>query len=386
MIEEEQLRDLLDSAADSYPVPPDGIERILAATRADEAAGDRGAAHAVAGDLAERRRRRSRWRVVAASSGAVACVVALVLAAVLVGHGPGRNTSAASSSGVSRDAKAAAGAQTQPAAPAPVPQSASSSASSDGLFNSNCANCHQAAGQGGALSTRESAATSGGASPRIVETGTASLQVRQGQVPAALEQLRSTATQLGGLVAASSSESGSSPTGSVKLRVPVARFADLMARLPRIGTVVSSDSSSKDVTGQYVDLQARLTALTATRNTYLTMLGKATTIGDTLAVQQRLDDIQQQIEQIQGQQKVLADESSLATLDVNVSEKGAPVTVPPSHDSGFTGAVHRAWDRFTGGLEAVVAASGTFALVLIALAIAGVAGRILYRSVRRRLV
>src|SRR6185437_10987549 len=131
----------------------------------------------------------------------------------------------------------------------------------------------------------------------------------------------------------------------------------------------------------------RLKALTTTRDTYLTMLTKATTIGDSLSIQQRIDGIQQQIEQLQGEQNVLADQSNLATLNVNVSETGAAVTVPSDHHrNGFSGAVHRAWDRFTGGLEAVVAASGTLALVLIGCAIAYAGGRVLYRSVRRRMV
>jgi hypothetical protein len=173
----------------------------------------------------------------------------------------------------------------------------------------------------------------------------------------------------------------------VTLRVPQAKFAQLMSQLPSVGTVVSSSSNSKDVTGQYVDLSARLKALTATRETYLTMLSKATTIGDTLSVQQRIDAIQQQIEQLQGDQMLLANQSDLATLDVNVSEKGAAVTVPPVHNqSGFSNAVHRAWHRFTSGLESVVAASGTLALVLIGCALAYLGGRVLYRSVRRRMV
>ena len=46
------------------------------------------------------------------------------------------------------------------------------------------------------------------------------------------------------------------------------------------------------MTGQYVDLQARLTALEDSRQQYLTILAKATSIGDILSVQEQLDSIQ----------------------------------------------------------------------------------------------
>ena len=70
------------------------------------------------------------------------------------------------------------------------------------------------------------------------------------------------------------------------------------------------------MTGQYVDLQARLAALEASRQQYLTILAKATSIGDILAVQEQLDSIQSQIEQLQGQLQVLTSETSYSTLNV----------------------------------------------------------------------
>jgi hypothetical protein len=321
------------------------------------------------------RRRHRRWTI-AWSGVAASVVVVLIVAAVLTGGGGGGSSSNSSSAGSSVSQGASSGSSAAASAPdlargaiaAPAPPNPSST-------------------QGSAADANEAAPAQPTVQPRIIETGEASLQVRQGQVPAALTKLQSLATSLGGLVAGSNSQSGTAPTGSVTLRVPQPKFAQLMSQLPTVGAVVSSSSSTKDVTSQYVDLSARLKALTATRDTYLTMLTRATTIGDTLAVQQRIDAIQQQIEELQGEQNVLASQSDLATLDVNVSEKGAPVTVPTQHHSnGFTAAVHRAWNRFTGGLESVIAASGTLALVLLGCALAYVGGRALYRSIRRRMV
>jgi hypothetical protein len=363
MISEERLQELLEAAADSYPVPPDGGEHILAL-----AVGSGESPRPALDPYQMQLRRRRRWTI--AWSGVAASVVAvLIAAAVLSGGIGGRGDSRDASSASSAISSGAASEATKGAVAAPVPPQSRQGAAPN------------SAGTSQAVPPQPSV------QPRIIETGEATLQVRPGQVPAALAKLQSLATSLGGLVADSNTENGPTPSGSVTLRVPQPKFGQLMSRLPSVGSVVSSSSNTKDVTGQYVDLDARLKALTATRDTYLNMLTKAATIGDTLAVEEKIDGVQQQIEQLQGEQKVLASQSDLATLNVNVSEKGAAVTAPSEHDrSGFTGAVHRAWDRFTGGLESVVAASGTLALVLIGCALAYAGGRVLYRSVRRRMV
>ena len=84
-------------------------------------------------------------------------------------------------------------------------------------------------------------------------------------------------------------------------------------------------ASKCGLTPQYTDLQARIHALQATRNTYLTLLARASSINETLSVQQRLDDVQSQLEQLQGQVKVLDSQTDYASLEVNVR----PVVGPP---------------------------------------------------------
>ena len=71
------------------------------------------------------------------------------------------------------------------------------------------------------------------------------------------------------------------------------------------GKTTKLTTKATDVTGQYVDLQSRIAALEASRQQYLTIMAKATTVGDVLAVQAQLDTIQSQIEQLQGQLQVL---------------------------------------------------------------------------------
>ena len=224
---------------------------------------------------------------------------------------------------------------------------------------------------------------------RIVKTGSIDLEVSKGGFATVTDRLSSLATGAGGFVSASSTvESADVPTGSVTLRVPAAAFDDVLAQVRSLGRVLQVTSKGEDVTAQYVDLDARISALTATRHQYETLLTKATSIADTLNVQQRISDLQTQIEQLQGQQRVLQDHSSLATLDVHLSPPGAgkvklTAAKPPT---GMAKAWHRAKSGFGAGIEAVVAASGTVAFLLLLGAVLLVIVRLAWPLFRRRLI
>ena len=70
--------------------------------------------------------------------------------------------------------------------------------------------------------------------------------------------------------------------------------------------VLSASSEGKDVTAEYADTQAQIQSLKAARARYLAILAKADTISETLSVQQRVDEVQGQIDRLEGQRRVLA--------------------------------------------------------------------------------
>jgi hypothetical protein len=225
---------------------------------------------------------------------------------------------------------------------------------------------------------------------RVEKTGELDLQVPKGQVSATLSKLSDIATFVRGYVSESSTqESGSAPSGEVTLRVPVNRFEQAVhdARTITGTKVLSLQTSGVDVTSKYVDLQARIKALKATRSTFLTILSKATTIGEILSVQQRVDDVQTQIEQLQGQLRVLASTTSMSTLTVTVDQKLAAIAPRKQHhDNGFVKAVKLSVSRFVRGIEAIVGIIGPIVLVLLIVVLGWLAARFGYRATRRHLV
>ncbi|WP_018634871.1 DUF4349 domain-containing protein [Parafrankia elaeagni] len=229
-----------------------------------------------------------------------------------------------------------------------------------------------------------------GAEPRIVRNGTTTLLVPVGQVDRTVQGLSATVTGLDGYVESSEVSGTSSTTdddyqyATVALRVPTASFERLRSGLGELGEISSATTSSRDVTGEYVDLEARKRALEASRAAYLGLLAKATTVGETLSVQQAIDGVQIQIEQIEGQRMVLADASDLATLSVRITEADAGSSPAPDDDesSGLGDAASRSWDRFVRGIEVIIALIGPLVLVGLLAGVAYAAVR-LTRRLRR---
>jgi hypothetical protein len=226
---------------------------------------------------------------------------------------------------------------------------------------------------------------------RVVKTGVLDLQVPTGQVSATLDDVADIAIALRGYVESSRTSEGTiSPSGRVTMRVPVNAFEDAVARARALGKVPGAkvlglQTSGEDVTGKYVDLQARIHALQRTRETFLDLLAKAETIGETLSVQQRVTDVQTQIEQLQGQLKVLSSQSSMSTLTVTVDQK-LVATTARGEKSGIHKAFDRSVDRFVNGVEAIVAGTGPVLLAILVIAALWFGGRFGYRVLRRNMV
>ena len=235
-----------------------------------------------------------------------------------------------------------------------------------------------------------SAAPRGAASlsTKIESTGSVNLTVNKGHVDTSLSKLSSLATADGGFVLstqanATSRGSGNFSSGTIVLQVPQRTFAQLVTQVQQVGHATSILTSSSDVTSQYVDLQARIHSLEASRQQYLTIMTRATTIGGILAVQSQLDNLQSQIEQYQGQLNVLSHETTFATLTVMLAQKGQPIPVT-HHRSGLAKAWHDAVNGFVAGIEWLVRLSGPALFAVLLLSVLLAAGKLVWRALRRR--
>jgi len=150
----------------------------------------------------------------------------------------------------------------------------------------------------------------------IVRTGSINIEVPK--IDDALLQVRTAITGLGGYVSDSDqTNQGDQLSASITYRIPVARWQDALDAIQKIATKVdSAKSNAVEVTGQVLDLGARIDNLRTTETALQAIMARATKISDVLDVESKLSDVQGQIEQLSTQQAHLKDQASLATLTV----------------------------------------------------------------------
>jgi len=378
MIDEDELRALLSDAAESVPPPGRAPQALL---------------DAIAEQADAPTRHRPRRLTLVAAAAAVVAVAAIGLSVASV-----PSTDDSESSGEATDGGAASGDE---AVPGFTAGSAAGSATAGGDASGGGGTGGEAlaptatpdaAAPPAALDAADAGGTVAVGQPtdtaKVIRTGSLDLEVEEGAFQSTVERITSQTIGLGGYIAeATTSESSESPSGSITVRVPGESFDQLLSDLRELGDVKAVTSKGTDVTAQFTDLQARLNALTATRDRLNVVLAEADTVPDILAVQDRITGIQTQIEQLQGQQKLLEDQTAFGTLAITLGEPGAEIIEPErAGDGGLGGAWDDARRRFGDNVETIVSWSGSAA---VALAI-GLAGLLVFRFVwvamRRRLV
>jgi len=227
-------------------------------------------------------------------------------------------------------------------------------------------------------------------SAKIESNGQVDLTVRKGGIGPAFTRLTTLAASDGGTVVNSQIQTanaghGNFAYGTITLQVPQPRFAQLVSQVQRVGRTTSVTTSSVDVTAQYVDLRARITALQAARRQYLAIMAKASSINDILAVQAQLNSLQSRIEQLQGQLNLLDHQTTYANLTVSLTESGHHVA-PPKPENGISRAFHRAVHGFVAGFEWLIRASGPALFAVLSLAVLLLLARLAWRALRRRAI
>jgi hypothetical protein len=111
-------------------------------------------------------------------------------------------------------------------------------------------------------------------------------------------------------------------------------------------------------------------------------MDKATTIGQSLTLQNQLDQVQLKIDQIQGQINYINKQVAESTIKVDLHEPGAAVAQSP--DTIDNPSLGHAWDRAVQGLLNVIAATMIGLGYLIPLLIIAGIVYLIVRLVRRR--
>jgi hypothetical protein len=152
---------------------------------------------------------------------------------------------------------------------------------------------------------------------KIVRNG--SLELLVNDVAQSITKIGSLVSGAGGYVEKSTQTNSGGHSASLTVRVPAPRLDQVMADVKRFATAVDREGvEARDVTREYIDLDARLRNAQAEEAQYLQILKRATTIKDTLDVTEKLSDVRGRIEQMQGEMKFLTSQIDLSTLEISL--------------------------------------------------------------------
>ena len=145
----------------------------------------------------------------------------------------------------------------------------------------------------------------------------------------------------------------------------------------------SSAVQGQDVTADYIDSKAHLQIYTSRRAVLYGLMGQATTIGQTLVVQNQLEQVQLKIDQITGQLRYLDNQVAESTIKVDIHEPDAAVA-NSTNDDIRNPSLGRAFDRAVQGVINILAAVMIGLGYLLPLLVIGGGVYLIVWGVRRR--
>jgi hypothetical protein len=214
---------------------------------------------------------------------------------------------------------------------------------SGGVVSSDGAPSGLRDGGSGELAPAESKADS---DRQVITTGYVTITVDK-PVDASAEAVR-IVEQSGGRVdgrAETAPVNGNDGSATLTLRIPADTLTATLGKLRNLGAVQEVSLTSSDVTLETQDLDARITALTASVDRLLQLLATATDTENLITLETAISDRQAQLESLESQRRYYADQVSLSTLTLNlVSNFTAPIAEPDN----FLDGIVAGWNSFVG--------------------------------------
>ena len=174
------------------------------------------------------------------------------------------------------------------------------------------------------LNTSASASESGNVEQKLIKR--VSMNAETEDLDALLAQLSQKISELGGYVEYQELYNGSAyssyryRSANLTIRIPAARLGEFTEQVQGVSNVVSYNESQDDVTLTYVDTESRMNALKVEEERLLELLAKAENMSDLLEIEARLTDVRYELESTTSQLRVLENQVSYATVELNIDQ------------------------------------------------------------------
>ncbi len=113
------------------------------------------------------------------------------------------------------------------------------------------------------------------------------------------------------------------------IRVPESRYDAFLSTVSDMANVLRRNEDVQDVTMDYTDMEARVRALETERDTLLAIMEKCTELEDVITVQNRITDVQYELDSINSRLNRYDDLIAYCTVRLSISEVEKE-TIPPA--------------------------------------------------------
>lgn len=104
------------------------------------------------------------------------------------------------------------------------------------------------------------------------------------------------------------------------VRIPADRLSEFIAHVGENANVLSTSEQTQDVTLQYADTEAKITALKTEQNRLLELLAQAQNLSEILEIEARLSDVTYELERYESQKRSYDNRIVYATVTLSIQE------------------------------------------------------------------
>jgi hypothetical protein len=220
--------------------------------------------------------------------------------------------------------------------------------------------------------------------PSVISKGTVVLRSRD--VAGARFDVRQIVDQYAGEVSdeqTDTDDDGKVVSAHLVLRIPSADFGEAMADLENVADLKFSGRSAKDVTTQVIDTQVRLRAQRRSIARIATLLDRAQNLRDIVLIESQLTRRQADLDSLEQQSAYLRDQTSLATITVDIDHERA-ATEESDDRTGFLAGLSAGWHGLVAVAVGLATAAGALLPWVVVLLVLAVPGWLMVHWLRRR--
>jgi len=177
---------------------------------------------------------------------------------------------------------------------------------------------------------------------------------------------------------------GDMGSASLTLRIPAEKLQSVIDDLAALGIDGRADevsTNSTDVTVAVADLDSRIATQRGIIDRLNALFGRAATIADLIELEERIAQHQSTLEELEAQQRSVADQVALSTLSLYLRSEAEAPTVEPMD---FVSGLETGWGAFVGFFSGLLVALGVLLPWLVFAGLVSAVIVVLVRWNRRR--